>query len=144
MKNKGHRFACSVCGLLCSKGEFGYLEIMNPFEHSSQRLYLCKKHLAEILKIPADQQWAYYLELKHDHYHEERELLSEDGNESDLENELKCFNCGVKVLGTNQYTVNGRNGLEYRNLCEKCFRIRKAKQKLYYQHSFCGFCPETF
>src|SRR6056297_1877579 len=106
-KNKGHQFACFVCGRLCSKGEFGYLQVLNPFEHSSQRLYLCKKHLAILSKVPTDEQWSYYLELKNDHFHKERELLS--GNESDLENEFKCFDCG---LGPNRYYVNNRNGLE--------------------------------
>lgn len=141
----GHKFRCEACELLCSKGEFGYLNIVNFSTNEPERVYLCKEHLAQMKKIAIDEQWKFLLDLQYQYSHEEEDLLSGEESEKELESSNPiCAHCGAAVLGTNQYTVYGRHGLEHRHLCEKCFRIRKEKQELYKIHSFCGFCPETF
>src|SRR6056297_3010484 len=114
-----HKFECEICGRLCGKGEFGYLSIMSPHKYESDRTYFCHEHLQQVSKVPVDQQWEFCREAEHKYFHEERGLLSYEKPED----APICAHCGAAVLGTNQYAVYGRDGLEHRLLCEKCFEI---------------------
>ena len=55
-----------------------------------------------------------------------------------------CSRCGVEVLGLHTISHFTLKAKVEECICESCFSIRKAKQELYWQHSFCGFVPEMF
>ena len=71
-----HKFVCEACGSCSARGQFGYLEIINPnnLEEEGRRYYLCNEHKAQIVALADDLQWVELYELRQE-WIEREELL---------------------------------------------------------------------